>query len=83
MKIFLGLTGVLCMIAGIGSCAMASGGGLAGAVAGSTVGTGLFAAGLIAFGIAAVLEELQGLRRTLSEGLRHFAKKGEWTGVER
>jgi hypothetical protein len=76
VKIFLGLAGVLCMIAGIGSRAIGGGGGLAGAVAGSTVGTGLFAAGLIAFGIAAVLEELQGLRRTLTEGLRHFAKQG-------
>lgn len=71
------------MILGIGSCTVGGGGGLAGAVAGSTVGTGLFAAGLIAFGIAAVLEELQGLRRTLTEGLRHFAKKGEGTGIER
>jgi len=77
VKIFFGLVGIVCVLAGIGSCAMSSTGGLAGAVAGATIGTGLFAVGLVALGIAAILEELQGLRRTLAEGLRYFARKGE------
>lgn len=83
MKIFFGLVGIFCMLLGIGSCAMSGSGGLAGAVAGATVGAVLFAVGLVSLGIAALLEELQGLRRTLVEGLRHFAKKGEGTGIER
>jgi hypothetical protein len=77
MKIFFGLVGFVCMILGMGSCAMRATGGLVDAVAGATIGTGLFAVGLVALGIAAILEELQGLRRTLTEGLRHFAKKEE------
>jgi hypothetical protein len=35
------------------------------------------AIGIIAIGIASILEELQGLRHTLADGLRYFGKTGE------
>ena len=77
MKIFFGLVGIVCMLFGLGSCALGGAGGVAGAFAGATVGTVLFAIGTVALGVASLLEELQRLRRTLTEGLRYFAKGGE------
>ena len=75
MKYFLGLVGILCILAGLGSCTFGGTAGLIGGIAAVAVGTGMFALGIIAIGFAAVLEEIQSLRKTLVEGLRHFARQ--------
>lgn len=77
MKIFFGPLGIACMLLGVGSCTFAGAGGAAGLVAGATVGLALFAIGTVALGVSALLDELQHLRRTVTEGLRYFAKGGE------
>lgn len=70
MRTFLALLGIACMLLGLGSCAIGGAGGLAAAVATSTIGTVLFGTGAVTLGLATVVEELQGLRK-------HFERRGK------
>lgn len=74
MRTFLALVGIACMLLGVGSCALGGAGGLAGALAASAMGAILFGAGLVALGLASVLEELQAIRR-------HFERHGKPAGT--
>jgi 4-hydroxybenzoate polyprenyltransferase len=68
------LIGVLCWLAGMGSCSFAGASGVFGAAAGALVGLAFFALGLVALGFAAIIESVQDINATLKEGFKHFAK---------